>query len=261
MVPFGEADDPFAHLLDDRGALVAEDDRKRVSVHAPDGVPIRSADPGGRHPDPHLPRLGRVQLELLDPKRRAELEQDCRAHAGSLPRPGSTRFPGRPGREAPASRYAHGMANRSSSSKGTVDKLGDLVSDLAQRAPAVGKAVADQAPKIARTVSKKAPEAARKLASKAPPRVGKAIRAAGDTVSRRAPQVGKAIKDNAPRMAEKVASAAKRQSSKVRGKTTAKGASAAKSTTAKKSTAKKSAAKRPAAKKSTAKRSTPKKTS
>src|SRR5688500_8411711 len=139
-----------------------------MAVHTPDGVPVGTADAGGSHPDPHLPRLRRVELQFLDPKRRTELEQDRGAHAGSLLRPARSVPREAPGREAPASRYAHGMAKRSNRSKGTVDKLGDLVSDLAQRAPAVGKAVADQAPKIARTVSKKAPEAARKLASKAP---------------------------------------------------------------------------------------------
>src|SRR5918996_206236 len=195
-----------------------------------------------------------------DTRRARRRQERCVGAPPSLPRDVRVR-PGMQRR--PRMTYPADMAKNKS--KRPTDRMGDLVTGIANKAPAVGKAVADRAPKIARTVRDKAPETARKIASRTPARVGKAIRSAGDQVAKRAPQIGKAIKDNAPKMADRVASAAKRTASRTGRGSTAKTSSPARasSTTSSKktNTPKRSTTKKPTAKRSTAKKSTAKRPS
>ena len=66
-----------AHLLDDPGALVAEQDREpRAPALRLDDVEVGVAEPAGQDADEHLARAGRVDRQLLDGRRRVGLGVD-----------------------------------------------------------------------------------------------------------------------------------------------------------------------------------------
>ena len=92
--------DALAERLDDRRALVAEDDRALPLPVAVADVEVRVADAGRRHPDADLARTGRVELERLDPD----------GHAGAVDDRGADR--GRPGDSGTASGSHVGAATR-----------------------------------------------------------------------------------------------------------------------------------------------------
>ena len=77
--------DTFPDRLDHTRALVADQDRQRMSPTAGlDDVQVRVANAARRDPDDHLAGAGRVELELGD--REAVRGQDCAAiHDSSRP--------------------------------------------------------------------------------------------------------------------------------------------------------------------------------
>ena len=69
-----------AHLLDDTGALMAENGRQRVRVGTLDEMQVGVADTGGRSADQHLVRARLVDLHIFDLKRGAHFAQNGGFH-------------------------------------------------------------------------------------------------------------------------------------------------------------------------------------
>jgi hypothetical protein len=67
-------------LLHDAGAFVPEHDRESGRVDALRDVEVGVADAARGHPNEHLAGPWRVELDLLDDERRAELVENRRAH-------------------------------------------------------------------------------------------------------------------------------------------------------------------------------------
>ena len=83
MIAGRDAVDVLADLLDDPGALVAENRGQRPGMDALHGVEIRMADAAGRQADEHLPGSRRGELHVLHDERRAGRPQDRGPHVGS----------------------------------------------------------------------------------------------------------------------------------------------------------------------------------
>ena len=125
----------LADLLDDAGALVAEQDRERQSPAARlDDVQVAVADPAGLDAHLHLARPGRIERDLLDggPRLRVRVDDAATAHACNLLRCTSTRrsarsdsshrsggCAGSSGRESPARAGTTECSRRRRSSSGS----------------------------------------------------------------------------------------------------------------------------------------------
>ena len=125
----------LADLLDDSGALVAEQDRERQSPAARlDHVQVAVADPAGLDAHLHLARPGRIERDLLDrgPRIRVRVDDAATAHACNLLRCTSTRrsarsdsshrsagCAGSSGRESPARAGTKRCSRRRHSSSGS----------------------------------------------------------------------------------------------------------------------------------------------
>jgi hypothetical protein len=70
-----------ADRLDDPCALMAEDRRPRVRMDSVDDVEIGVAHAARSHPDGNLPRVGSVDLDLLDAEQLTRLVEDRGPHA------------------------------------------------------------------------------------------------------------------------------------------------------------------------------------
>src|SRR5262249_8911526 len=76
------------HALDGARALVAEHDRHRHALPAAvRGVETAVTDTARRHADEHFALAGGLEVELLDPERRALLEENRGFHGCLLPAP------------------------------------------------------------------------------------------------------------------------------------------------------------------------------
>src|SRR5439155_5860705 len=89
VVAGSQAGHAGADLFHDPRTLVSEDDRQRGRVDPLRGVEVGVADAARRDPDENLPRLRRIEVELLDDEGLAEGVEDGRPDYRGTTRTGS----------------------------------------------------------------------------------------------------------------------------------------------------------------------------